>query len=92
MLRAFVMIDGIKKSMTARKFGSLKCSGANRGFYLRYETKHTGNWGEVFQREFSGPRTPQRNCKGKRNFQTFGTLIRAMLSGAGLKDKEWILG
>jgi hypothetical protein len=36
--------------------------------------------------EFSGPRTPQRNGKVERKFQTFFGRIRAMLNSAGLKD------
>jgi hypothetical protein len=34
---------------------------------------------------FSGPRTPQRNGKDQRKFQTFYGTIRSMLNGAGLK-------
>ena len=37
--------------------------------------------------EFSGPRTPQRNGKVERKFQTFYGRIRSMLNGAGLKDE-----
>jgi hypothetical protein len=36
--------------------------------------------------EFSGPRTPQRNVKVERKFQTFCARIRSTLNGAGLKD------
>ena len=43
--------------------------------------------------EFSGPRTPQRNGKVERKFQTFYGRIRSMLNGAGLKgdlrNKIW---
>jgi transposase InsO family protein len=43
--------------------------------------------------EFSGPRTPQRNGKVERKFQTLYGRIRAILNGAGLegelKDKIW---
>jgi hypothetical protein len=43
--------------------------------------------------EFSGPRTPQRNGKVERKFQTLYGRIRAMLNGANLegelKDKIW---
>jgi hypothetical protein len=43
--------------------------------------------------EFSGPRTPQRNEKVEKKFQTLYGRIRAMLNGAGLegelKDKIW---
>ena len=37
--------------------------------------------------EFSGPRTPQRNGKVERKFQTFYGRIRATLNSAGLKEK-----
>jgi hypothetical protein len=37
--------------------------------------------------EFSGPRTPQRNGKVERKFQTFYGRIRATLNCAGLKDR-----
>jgi hypothetical protein len=43
--------------------------------------------------EFLGPRTPQRNGKVVRKFQTLYGRIRAMLNGAGLegelRDKIW---
>ena len=35
--------------------------------------------------EFSGPRTPQRNDKVERKFQTFYGRIRSMLNGAGIE-------
>jgi hypothetical protein len=38
--------------------------------------------------EISGPRTPQRNGKVDRKFQTLYGRIRAMLNGAGLEG-EW---
>jgi hypothetical protein len=37
--------------------------------------------------EFSGPRTPQRNGKVERKFQTFYRRIGASLNCAGLKDE-----
>jgi hypothetical protein len=43
--------------------------------------------------EFSGPRTPQRNGKVERKFQTLHGRIRAVLNGADLegelRDKIW---
>jgi hypothetical protein len=43
--------------------------------------------------EFSGTRTPQRNGKFERKFQTFFGRIRSMLNGAGLtgdlRNKIW---
>jgi hypothetical protein len=37
--------------------------------------------------EYSGPRTPQRNGRVERKFQTLYGRVRAMLNGAGLKDE-----
>jgi hypothetical protein len=37
--------------------------------------------------EFSGPRTPQRNGKIERKFQTFYGRIRAMLNGANMEGE-----
>ena len=46
-----------------------------------------------FKFEFSGPRTPQRNGKVERKFQTLYGRIRSMLNGAGLegqmREKLW---
>jgi transposase InsO family protein len=43
--------------------------------------------------KFSGPRTPQRNGKVERKFQTLYRRFRAILNGAGLegelRDKIW---
>ena len=39
------------------------------------------------QFEFSGPRTPQRNGRVEQKFQTLFGQVRAMLNGAGIKDK-----
>ena len=39
------------------------------------------------QFEFSGPRTPQRNGRVERKFQTLFGRVRSMLNGAGIKEK-----
>jgi len=37
--------------------------------------------------EYSGPKTPQRNGRVERKFQTLFGRVRSMLNGAGLKDE-----
>jgi hypothetical protein len=56
-------------------------SGENKAFF---EACQAQRYGVKF--EFSGPRTPQRNGKVERKFQTFFGRIKAMLNSAGLKD------
>jgi hypothetical protein len=56
-------------------------SGENKALHEECLSKGYG-----IKLEFSGPRTPQRNGKVERKFQTLFGRIRAMLNGAGLKD------
>jgi hypothetical protein len=56
-------------------------SGENKALFEAYQAQ---GYGVKF--EFSGPITPQRNCKVERKFHTFFGRIRAMLNSAGLKD------
>ena len=63
------------------KFIRCDDSGENKALF---EECHSKGYGIKF--EFSGPRTPQRNGKVERKFQTFFGRIRAMLNSAGLKD------
>ena len=56
-------------------------SGENKALFEECQSKGYG-----INFEFSGPRTPQRNGKVERKFQTFFGRIRAMLNSAGLKD------
>jgi len=56
-------------------------SGENKSFHNACRDK-----GFKIKFEFSGPRTPQRNGKVERKFQTFYGRIRAMLNNAGLKN------
>ena len=61
----------------------IRCNNAseNKVFYEECRSK-----GMNIRFEFSGPRTPKRNGKVERKFQTFYGRIRAMLNCAGLKD------
>jgi hypothetical protein len=62
----------------------LRCDDARENKALEDECKGKG-LGITF--EYSGPRTPQRNWKVERKFQTLYGRIRAMLNGAGLKEE-----
>jgi hypothetical protein len=57
-------------------------SGENKALFGECRSK-----GYNVKFEFSGPRTPQRNGKVERKFQTFFGRIRAMLNNAGVKDQ-----
>jgi hypothetical protein len=56
-------------------------SGENKAIF---EACQAQGYGVKFK--FSGPRSPQRNGKDERKFQTFFGRIRALLNSAGLKD------
>ena len=62
----------------------LRCDDAGENKALEDECKSKG-LGITF--EYSGPRTPQRNGKVERKFQTLYGRIRAMLNGAGLQEE-----
>ena len=57
-------------------------SGENKSLFQACNDKGYG-----INFEFSGPRTPQRNGKVERKFQTFFGRIRAMLNSAGFTDQ-----
>ena len=61
----------------------LRCDDAGENKALEDECKSKG-LGIAF--EYAGPRTPQRNGKVERKFQTLYGRIRAMLNGAGLQE------
>jgi hypothetical protein len=61
----------------------IRCDDAGENKAL-FEACQAQGYGVKF--EFSDPRTPQRNGKVERKFQTFFGRIRAMLNSAGLKD------
>jgi hypothetical protein len=54
--------------------------------------KHVSNTFVGLQFEFSGPRTPQRNGKVERKFQTLYGRIRAMFNVSGLVDNNMDFG
>jgi hypothetical protein len=64
------------------KFIRYNDSGENKALFDECRSK-----GHNVKFEFSGPRTPQRNGKVERKFQTFFGRIRAMLNSAGVKDQ-----
>jgi hypothetical protein len=64
------------------KFTCCNDSGENKALFDECRSK-----GYNVKFEFSGPRTPQRNGKVERKFQTFFGRIRAMLNSAGVKDQ-----
>jgi hypothetical protein len=57
-------------------------SGENKAFYNYCRLD-----GKLIEFEFSRPRTPKRNGKVERKFQTLYGQIRAMLNDAGLEDE-----
>ena len=63
------------------KFIRCDDSGENKSFYEACRT-----YGHNIKFEFSGPRTPQRNGKVERKYQTFFGRIRATLNNAGVED------
>jgi len=63
------------------KFICCDDSGENKSFYDACPSKCY-----LIMFEFSGPRTPQRNGKVERKFQTLYGRICAMLDDAGLED------
>jgi hypothetical protein len=66
------------------------CDNAGKNMTMKNDPE-TKSFGIKF--EFSGPRTPQRNGKVERKFQTLYGRIRVMLNEAGLegelRDKIW---
>jgi len=78
----FTLLTDLKIAGIEVKFIRCDDSGENKAFYDACWSK-----GYLIKFEFSGPRTPQRNGKAERKFQTLYGRIRAMLIGAGL-DSE----
>jgi hypothetical protein len=68
----------------------IRCDNAGENMTVKNDPEFK-SFGTRF--EFSGPRTPQRNVKVERKFQTLYGRIRAMLNGANLegelRDKIW---
>ena len=76
-----VLLTDLKIASVDVKIIRCDDAGENKAFYEECRSK-----GMNIRFEFSGPRTPQRNGKVERKFQTFYGRIRAMLNCAGLKD------
>ena len=79
--KMLVLLTDLKIAGINVKFIRCDDSGENLAFQKECKVK-----GINIKFEFSGPRTPQRNGKVERKFQTFYGRIRASLNGAGLKD------
>ena len=62
----------------------MRCDDAGENKALEDHCNHVGI---NVSFEYSGPRTPQRNGKVERKYQTLYGRIRAMLNGAGLRDE-----
>ena len=79
--KMFSMLTDLNIAGINVKYIRCNDSGENKSFYRACREK-----GYKITFEFSGPRTPQRNGKVARKFQTFYGRIRAMLKNAGLKN------
>jgi hypothetical protein len=77
-----VLLADLKITEVEVKFIWCADSGENKAF--QNECKSIG-WN--IKLEFSGPRTPKRDGKVERKFQTFYGRIRALLNCFGLKDE-----
>ena len=76
------LIQELKTKDIEVKF--VRCDDAGENIALE---KHCKQIGMNVCFEYSGPRTPQRNGKVERKYQTLYGRIRAMLNGAGMKDE-----
>jgi hypothetical protein len=79
--KMFSMLTDLSIAGIDVKYIRCEDSGENKSFYNSCSEK-----GFKVKFEFSGPRTPQRNGKVERKFQTFYGRISAMLNNAGLKN------
>ena len=79
--KIMVLLTDLKIAGINIKFIRCDDSGENKALFEECRSKGIG-----ITFEFSGPRTPQRNGKVERKFQTFYGRIRAMLNGAGLNN------
>jgi hypothetical protein len=77
----FKLLTDLKIAGVEVKFICCDDSGENKSFYDACQSKCY-----LITFEFSGPRTPQRNGKVERKFQTLYGRICAMLDDAGLED------
>ena len=79
-VKVMTLLTNLKIAGVDIKFIRCDDSGENKTLFEECRSKCYG-----IKFEFSGPRTPQRNGKVERKFQTFFGRIRAMLNSAGLK-------
>jgi hypothetical protein len=79
--KMFKLLTDLKIAGIVVKYIRCDDSGENKSFYNACRSN-----GYLIKFEFSGPRTPQRNGKVERKFQTLYGRIRAMLNDAGLED------
>jgi hypothetical protein len=86
--RIKMLLTNLKIANRIVKF--IRCDNAGENMTMKNDPE-IKSFGIKF--EFSSPRTPQRNGKVERKFQTLYGRIQAMLNGAGLegelKDKIW---
>jgi hypothetical protein len=79
--KMFKLLTDLKIAGIEIKYIRCDDSGENKSFYDACRSN-----GYLIKFEFSGPRTPQRNGKVERKFQTLYGRIRAMLNDAGLEN------
>jgi hypothetical protein len=79
--KMMVLLTDLKIASIDVKIIHCDNSGENKAFYEKCRSK-----GVNIRFEFSGRRTPQRNGKVERKFQTFYGRIREMLNCSVLKD------
>ena len=76
------LVDDLKDLQKTVKFLRLDDAGENFALEKACKQRQLG-----LQFEFTGPRTPQRNGKVKRKFQTLYGRIRAMFNDSGIADE-----
>jgi hypothetical protein len=80
--RIKLLLTDLKIANRIVKF--IRCDDVGKNMTMKNDPE-IKSFGNKF--EFSGPRTPQRNLKVERKFQTIYGRIRAMLKGAGLEGE-----
>jgi hypothetical protein len=89
MARIKTLLTNLKIANQIIKF--IRCDNAGKNMTMRNDPE-IESFGIKFA--FLGPRTPQRNGKVDRKFQTLYGRIRAMLNGGGLegelRDMIWV--
>ena len=81
----YKVVDLFKKLKTLQHVVAfIRCDDAGENRSLEAMCKQEG-LGIKF--EYSGPKTPQRNGRVERKFQTLYSRVRSMMNGAGLKPR-----